>query len=389
MKTLKVKFSFLQIFYWSSVACFIPFAVAFARTKGISAIELGIMSSLFKGAAFIGQFFWGTLSDRYQSNKRVLLVSYISLFIFSLIYYYCTNRQLILLFYALMGFIQPPISSNIDSWILKYFYETPEAYGPIRALGSLGYALVSFFYGNLLIETNYTIVPVTLAILTLITLISIFSLKDSPYNKNTIKKTISIKDFKKLLSNNTYLILLIILFFVGLTTVSISQMKYLIYENMGAGVGMLGYDVALSAFAQVPVMALIHYLIRIKTNKRILIAIILDFVALIVMFLTNNAYVVVGCSVLSGFAYGFMIPAYREIILYNTTSQLKTTAQGIGDAVYSSLAGIISGVLFGSIIELFGVKTMLLICIVIFILPLLVTIYFVNNQKFNKTNFSH
>ena len=55
----KMKFSLLQISYWCSVASLYYFAIAYVRTKGISAAYIGIMGAAFMICSAAGQFFWG------------------------------------------------------------------------------------------------------------------------------------------------------------------------------------------------------------------------------------------------------------------------------------------------------------------------------------------
>lgn len=357
----KIEFGILQIFYWCSFASFSSFAIALVRTKGISPSFIGIMSALYMLCAVLGQFFWGGLCDRFQSNKTVYILTNALLLLISLLFYTALSPAVILLAYAAMGFLQSPTASNLDSWVLKNANNDFSQYGPIRAMGPLGYAFFIFYYGTLVNSRGYWILPIFLTVFTLASIIVAITVPENQSDRGTthaIKITHS--DIQTLFTNKAYLFLLIVLFFVGFSSSSLLQNKVLIWEYLKAPISYQGFDSSLNALFQVPFLFLTVFLSKIDVRKRLAAGLIFTFIMFVVVYFAKIPQIVVVGSIINGIGYGLLLPSMREIIAQTAPDTLRTTAQGLGDAVYSSLSGIIGCLVAGFLIDAFDVRVMIL-----------------------------
>lgn len=366
----------MQATYWASIAAFGAFAVALARSKGISVAYIGIMAAVFRLAAVLGQFFWGGLCDRLRSNRRIFMLTNALTLLFSLGFYFANEPILLLVTYALMGFTQSPTASNLDTWLLKCLgKENSHQYGPIRSMGSLGYGVFIIFFGLLVANVGYAVMPIFHAVFSAITLLTA---KNTPDREAVLssKARINRDDMAALFVNKGYLFLLLVLFFNGFATMSIAQMKVLIWEDMGASIAFQGYDGFFIALAQAPVFIIAAKLTRINPYIRLAAGMMLDALMITNDFFAQRPEMIIFGSVLSGFSYGLILAAMREIISRITDDKLRTTAQGLGDAAYTSLSGILGSLVSGVLVEYSGVKAMLLMCLCVQLIPLtLVLIY--------------
>lgn len=370
-KTQKIRFSIMQATYWCSFASFMSFSIAYVRTKGISATYIGIMGAVYMLCAVAGQFFWGSICDRFQSNKAVFVLTNSLLIAVSFVFYFTYSPLFILLTYAALGFLQSPTASNLDTWILRNANNAFTEYGPIRAMGSLGFAIFIFFYGILISRKGYWVMLIFLTLFSAATIIIALTMPEKKTNSGmvTVNK-INFSDIKALFSVKPYLFLLIILFFVGFSNTSILQNKILIWEYFHAPISYQGFDSSVSALFQVPFLFLTATLTAINVRLRLTVGICFTFIMLLVIYFAAMPQVVVAGDLINGIGYGLLLPSMREIIATSTSAKLSTTAQGIGDAVYSSLSGIMGSLLAGLVIDSFGVKTMVFICTIVFIIPL-------------------
>lgn len=81
--------------------------------------------------------------------------------------------------------------------------------------------------------------------------------------------------------------------------------------------------------------------------------------ALCFAFGPSPFYLVMGAMV-SGAAYGLLLPATRELVAELSSPELRTTAQGMADAVYLSLSGVISSGAVGAFSDSFGLNSVIL-----------------------------
>ena len=78
-RALLIRFNMIDSLYWVALSGFMALAVVYARSKGITATQVGLMIAGYRVASFAGQLFWGTLTDRSQENRRFVLLMFVLL----------------------------------------------------------------------------------------------------------------------------------------------------------------------------------------------------------------------------------------------------------------------------------------------------------------------
>ncbi|MDO4459498.1 MAG: MFS transporter [Clostridia bacterium] len=387
-KSEKIRFSALQATYWCSIAALSSFAVALATDRGVSPATIGIMAAVFKAAAVIGQFFWGAVCDKLRSNRKVFIVMNILMFAVTMGFYYFKNVWMMTVFYALMGFMNSPTSSNLDTWIMAHLKKgNDNSYGIIRSMGSLGYAVFVFFYGSLVASKGYWVMPIFMLCFVLMTVVISISMPNDREDDRLrgAKTKINPSDFKALLTNTTFVFLMVILFFDGFAIMSIGQMKALIFTSMGADPNAnIGYDGFVAGLAQVPMMFLAAKLTKFSPMARLAAGITLDMAMIAIDFCAVVPQMIFIGSIMSGLGYGLILPAMRELIASSTDDKLRTSAQGIGDAAYISVSGILGSLASGYLIDAFGMKFMLGFFMCVQIIPIVATIVFIAKTSKKK-----
>lgn len=359
----QIKMSVMQVTYWCSVAALSAFSVGLARDRNLSAALIGVMAALYKLAAVFGQFFWGGLCDKTGGNKKIFAAANGITILASLGFYFFPGNYSMLLFYALLGFVQVPAASVLDTWVITYMTRKgSSSYGPIRSMGSLGYAVFIFFYGMMIAKYGYAVMPWFFTVFSVLTILAAKTVPDAK-TVNERKKKMNLSEIAELFKNRTYFFLLLILFFDGMACFSFGQMKILVWEAMHASIAFQGYDGFAGAIAQVPAMFIASQMIRFDAKKRLIAGVFLDMSMLIICYFAKTPQLIIAGSVISGFGYGLLLPAMRQIILKESPDTLRTTAQGLGDAIYGNFSSMIGCVLAGAIIDALGIKAMILCCI--------------------------
>lgn len=393
----KAKFSLIQASFWMSIAVFTAFAVALARSKGISAVYIGVMGASYKLCAVFGQFVFGAFCDKFEANKKVFVITTCLAFLASMFFYFSDSAWTIILTYGLLGFFLVPTGSNLDTWILKRFVSDGNAYGPIRSMGSLSYAIFIFLTGILISNIGFIMMPIMLAVAVAVTLLTASAtpevekrgavsaeadkIEANPAQASEAEKSpegekSGLQNYAELFKNKSYIFLVSVLFMQGLAVFSMMQMKILVWESLGADVTTYqGIDGFAIAIAQFPVILMSSKFGGISPFKRLLVANICDLVMLTGICFTSAPQVVVLCGVLHGVGYGLLLPAMRQIIFESTSERLRTTAQGFGDAAYVSISGILGSLAAGAITDAFGVGSLLMLCVIVQIVPVSLLTY--------------
>jgi len=385
---VKVKFSSLQISYWCTIATFSGFMVAYVQSKGMPPKLIGLMLTVYMFSAFLGQIFWGRLSDKIKSNKKIFVITNCLMLILHIIVFYMPSFTLIIITYGLLGFIEPPVASNLDAWIMKTYYKNTEIYGSIRGWGSMGYAVVALFYGGLIQKFGFTLMLVVSSICILTSIaIAIFVPDSSILSIKKVGGTAGENNLKALVINRKFILLLIVFLCTGIAVTPLLQLMAIVMSNVGGNIKYVGYSMFASALAQTPFMFSTAKLEFISAKNRVLFSGILFFLSLIFAANANTPSFLLFCSILSGMGIGLFLPAMREVVFDYAPSQLYTTAQSISDAIYFSLAGIISSTFTGVLIEVIGLKMILNVCAMIQIIGIMLFVLNKNKkQEINENN---
>ena len=224
-----MRFNMLQVLYWCGLASMGSFVSAFMLSKGMSNTRLSIMLSLYMLFAFVGQFFWGSLCDKLRTNKKIfILCEFCVLALYYLIYIFSDNFIVVNIFYPLLGFAIVPMAAVLDSWILKCFSHRPQVFGPARGWASAGFAFFMLIYGQLIQHLGYGIMPWFATVIVGGAILVSFLQPDSPVAEGSSKGGVKLKDIGNLAKSPSFVFIIVLMLFIGLSMSPISNMKIVI-----------------------------------------------------------------------------------------------------------------------------------------------------------------
>ena len=382
-KRVFILFCMLQIAYWGCFATFLSYFSAFMLANGMSNTVLSLILSIYLLAAFLGSFFWGSLSDRLGTNRITFLIQIgAGLITGLLIYRFAKVTALVAVLYPVLGFAMVPVASNLDSWILKSFPQDPDYYGVTRGMSALGFGILALIMGQLVGTVGYHIMPIGLTIFAVLAIVIAVIQPDSPKTDGLVSAKFSIKDVGGLFRIRPYLILILVLFLTGLTIVPISNLKITLYQSVGGDVKWVGYDSFIGCMIQFPIFMMAGKLKRIRPSFRLFLSLLGPAMLLIFYFIGNIPQVVIIGSVFYFLGYSILLPTYRELGASLVEPKLMTTAQSLLDAVFSSLAGMTGLLYSGYVIDNYGLKTLIALGMIIFIIPMAtVTVQYLKDRK--------
>ena len=369
-KAVLIKFNVLQVSYWWSFAAMPAYISAYLLSKGLSYTQLSLLLSAYMLLSFLGQFFWGSVCDSLQTNKKVFILGNFLVLGFNLtIFFLADQLPAIAVLYPLLGFTIAPLPSNLDTWLLKCFAHRTEVYGPARGWASLGFALFMLFYGSLINRVGYWVMPIFSTALILITIGVALSLPDSPPPEGN-RSAFRVREIGKLMGIKPYMFLVVLLLFTGLATAPIGNMKIAILESVGGNVSHQGYDFFFMCMFHLPFFFLAGRIRRINRKLRFVAATIGPMLMILCNFLAASPGLIIAGSAFNAISFSIMLPTMREITEENVDVRLRTTANGITDAVFQSLSGMMSLLYVGSIMDSFGMKVVFAISLAIQVIPI-------------------
>lgn len=376
-------FSLLEISYWCFNASFISFLVSYLLSKNVSNSILSILLSTYLLAAFCGSLVCGALCDHLISNRTVIIVCLIITgIIMYLIYFLAPSIPALAILYPLLGFISQPQASNIDSWVLLSCRNNISIYGKIRCTPSIFFAFVSFILGNLISLNGYYFMLIFATFFLIVgTFTAIFlppvSDRLSKPNNNA-KKTFNINT---LFICKPYVFLIILLLFIGIATSPLCNLKASILAEVGGTVTSLGIDSFIAAITQVPFLAFAPKMKHLPLRYRYICICSFHLSTLLLAIFAISPAIIFISTFFYNAAYGIMLPTMREVTESNVPFNCRNLGHNIADAVYNSFSGIISLLYSGRIIDIYGSKCLLFICIFIICIPLIINAVLYRNYN--------
>lgn len=367
-KITAVKFAVLEAVYWSIMASFGAYIASFNLSRGYSQSLVSIMIAVYMVSGFAGQFFWGSVCDRLQTNKKVFVGSVLTAGALQLAMYFIDNQLAFGLLYGLFGFMIGPLGSILDTWMLRSLDSDIRVYGVSRSCGSAGYAIVILISGNLINRFGYFVMPLISTGFLFMTVLMTFTLKDADLRQKS-GSSVSLKDIMSIMKNPAYVTIIAIVFFIGLANAPVGNLKIMILQAVGGNVSTQGLDAFLGCMVQFLFFLLAGVFIAIPARIRLFIASLSMALAMLINFLAGNVSMIIVASLFMNVSYSFMIASSRELVMRCVEPKYQTTANGVSDAFYSFLAGTIALLYAGSVAQSFGIHTMILISLILSLIP--------------------
>lgn len=337
----------------------ISFLPLYLQSKQLSGTEIGWILAIGPFASIFSQPFWGYLSDKYQTVKRILIISIVCTIIMSILFFQMNQLLTILLFGAMFYFFSSPVGALSDSLAQRRANELKISFGTIRMWGSLGFALSSLIVGEILtkIGIKWLVLPyVTLA--TLLLLIS-FMIKDV---KSEPTSHIKFRDIRLLIKNKAFIFFLVVLMFVTIAHRANDSFMGIFLKELGGTESLVGTAWFIALLSEAAIFATAGFWFR-KFHPIVFIiaASALYTIRWFIYGTTDSPFLVIGIQVLHGMTFATMYVAAFDYITKIIPTSLQSTGHLIFYTTMFGLSGIIGSMGGGWIIEQFGVHTLYLL----------------------------
>ena len=368
-----VLFSVLESAFWGYHACFLGYASAYIISRGISSTVMSLLLSGFLLSAFVGSMVFGRICDEKQTNKRVLMPCMAMCYVLMMIiYFFAEHVPVLALCYPLMGLFFQSQGANVDAWVLSSCHHDQKTFGVIRSMPSLFYALISMTMGALISRFGYGMMLLGATLFMGLTLLSAAMLKDA-HAVAMPRKRMDSTDVRRLFASEPYRHLVMLLLLVGLAIAPINNLKIVVLENVGGNVAHIGVDCFVSAITQVPFIAMAGTITMFALRKRFMAMALLPMtMILLVRFAVSPAMVFAG-SFFYNVGFGILLVTMREVTEKYVDQDLRNLGHNLSDAVFNSFSGVISLMYAGVVADNFGVNAMLTLCVVIAVIPVLLS----------------
>lgn len=333
----------------------ISFLPVFLTYRGLSAGEVGWVLAVGPLASIIAQPFWGYMSDKYKTIRRMLILCAFGLIVSSSIFFNVTALTLIMVFAFVFFFFTTPIGGLSDSLAQQKSEELGLNFGSIRTWGSIGFAASALVVGQILNgRIQYTLWP----FLVLGLLVLFFSFKVNDVKVTSVP--IALKDAFTLLKNKRFIMFLIFLMFITIShRTNDSFIAIYLQDTLHASESVIGMAWFVGLGSEALVMALSKFWYKKFSPLTFLIIAGAIYAARWFSYsFVTEAWIIVILQVLNGVTFALFYLASFDLTSELVPKPLHTSGHLAFYTVYFGISGIIGSLMGGKIMESFGGHTL-------------------------------
>ncbi|RXI97856.1 MFS transporter [Anaerobacillus alkaliphilus] len=345
-------------FYYSAMTVIVSYLPVYFQDIGLTGAQIGVLLAVGPLASMLSQPFWGYMTDKYKTSKKIIIICIIGAFLGSLFMFQTYSYYfLIIAVFIFHGFLSP-VGGLGDSLTQKTANRLSLSFGSIRLWGSLGFAVMSLLMGFLLARIGVQYIFLPFLFFLSVTFILTLRIQDV----ETSKVPVALKDATKLLKNKKFMYFLLIMMFITITHRANDSFLGIYIVDKGGTESFIGWAWFIGVVAEAIIFATATYWFRkYHALTFITIAGILFAVRWIVMGLIVNPLLVLPLQMLHGFSFGVFYLCAFHYVTKIIPEELQSTGHLLFYSFFFGLSGMLGSSIGGVIIDETSVSYLYLI----------------------------
>lgn len=333
----------------------LSFLPLYLKYKGLNGTEIGWVLAVGPLASIFSQPFWGYMSDKYKTVKKMLIICIIGLLISSVLFFQMNSLLAILLMGAVFYFFTSPIGALGDSFAQRRADDLHISFGAIRTWGSIGFATSSLIIGEILSEIGIQYMIWPYLFFGTIALLVAFRLTDVKVESDPIQ----LRDIKVLMQNKPFLMFLFMIMFLTISHRANDSFIGLYITQLGGGEGLVGVAWFVGVASEAVVFAFAgRWFKKYHTLVFIIFAGAIYSLRWFLYSIVDDPMYVIALQVLHGLTFGVFYLAALEYVTRLIPRLLQSTGHLVFYSVFFGVSGIIGSLIGGALIDSYGGDTL-------------------------------
>lgn len=367
---VEVNYAGVQASFWAGYCAYAGFMAVFLASNGFTDIQIGLTSALISAMTIVFQLFISSYSDAHLHIplKFIIAILYaIAMTAGAVLRLFPLPLGLMMMVYAFGGSVQITSMGLSNAQLMQYINAgLPVNMGWPRGLSSVIYALTAYLLGRQIdIHSPRVLMPIFLSTIVISIALMLMMPRVTSFTNHkpaafTQDKNAGRTTYWEILSRNKPLRLFLIagvLLNVGQSTNFLFLVR--VVQSVGGGAGELGIAMFLQAVVEMPALFVSSRILRrFRAGNVLVFSFCFYLIKGVLLLFARSISVVYLAMSLSMFCFGLFCLSSVYFVDSLANEGEKVRAQGMV-ALCGSVAGIVSTVMAGSIIETFGLKTLL------------------------------
>ncbi len=337
--------------FYAAIGAFMPFAALYYRELGFDGVQIGLLTALPSlGMALLGPFL-GALADARALHRFLLRGGLALAAVTGLAISQFSAFAPILVLVGLLAIVTVPIPPLLDSYAMTASEAAGQSYGTLRVWGSLGYMALTLAMGWLIGDSVSSIILVGYGASLTLALIATMGLP--PMAERRPQSIVA--GLGDILRNQRFRLLLVIAYLLSTCAALLNVYLGVHLEGLGTSASLMGFAFALSAAAELPIIAGGGWLLRkLGPAHLMMVAIGAYAVRFTILGAIDHPALVVTSQLLHGLTYGAFLMASVTLAHQIAGRAQAATAQSLLSAMSFGLGNITGALIGGAMLDQVG-----------------------------------
>ncbi|ALS20994.1 MULTISPECIES: MFS transporter [Paenibacillus] len=341
---------------YTTVAVITSYFPLYFLSKGFSTVQIGLLYSVGPMLGIVSNLFWGVVSDRWQTVKKIVILVLIGQWLTAAFIFRTDAFGLLMVLMGSFYFFQSPMSSLNDSQILLTIKNTGKSYASFRVWGSIGFAAAALVFGKLLKDFGIELTAVLMMITIGCSLLLSLMLKDA---RQTGYKKPDFSGLVPIVTSRSFLAFLLTVLVISVAHRMNDGFLALYLERLGADQTIVGWSWMVSAVSEIPIFFwLSKHGHKYKELPLLIICCLVYLARFLLMSVIDNPLWVIGIQFMHSVSFGIFLFTVIRYIQSVVPDQFRASGQALFAITWSGLAGLISGALGGTVFNSWGPHAM-------------------------------
>lgn len=336
--------------FWAIIGVYAPFMNVYFSRLGLTASQIGLLSTLFPLMMLVTAPVLSALADRYARRRTMLQASLVTSALMLFLLGVPQEFAALALVSLVFAFFRSPATAIADGLIARMASRYRLNYGNMRLWGSLSFAIAAVASGLAWRQLGFRPMFALAAALTAPLLLFTTLLEEGPPVDRQRRQP-----FRKVAGNPGLVVIVASAFLLGAGMNTCFNFGSIYLDSLGGDPFALGLFSAIMAFCEVPAMRNSDYLLRRLGGPRALIlASGMSAVAAAGFAVAQGPTALLVANAGRGFGFGLFYVCAVRLVNDRVPEEWSSTAQAMLGAAMMGLAPLLSSPVGGWVYDTLG-----------------------------------
>ena len=343
-------FTFYFILF-AGIASVSPFIVLYYQELGFTGTQIGLLTGITPLITFFSAPLWTGLADMTKRHRFIMSIALLGGAIVMSIFPLMSIFLPILLIAILLNIFLAPISPLADSATMFMLGDKKELYSRVRLGGTIGFGLSAPLAGALVQGFGLRYAFWGCAIMFVFSLIVSQKLV---YDQSTTDAP-AMGNVRALLKNPRWILFLTLAFAAGTSMAAFNNYFYPYMKELGAVESTMGLAILFGMASEIPALFFCNHLIkRFKSYGLLILTMVITGLRMVLFAAVDTPILVLVVQLLNGLTIPVMWVAGVSYADENAPAGMRTTAQGLFNAMFFGTGMAVGGFVGGPLLESMG-----------------------------------